>query len=70
MFIEQITSELLQWSVPINNSGVVLFKGQIDSWLLSRYWSRGVEWAKVLAQGNLNKVFISKWVTEWAEVED
>lgn len=70
MFIEQITSELLQWSVPINNSGVVLLKGQIDSWLLSRYWSRGVEWAKVLAQGNLNKVFISKWVAEWTEVED
>lgn len=70
MFIEQITSELLQWSVPINNSGVVLLKGQIDSWLLSRYWSQGVEWAKVLAQGNLNKVFISKWVAEWTEVED
>jgi len=31
MVIEQITSKLLQWSVPINNSGVVWLKGQIDS---------------------------------------
>lgn len=71
MFIEKTASKLLQWCAWINNSGVLLLKKQVDSRLLSNYWSWGVEWDKVLAWGKLNRVFIiSKRVTEWAEVLD